>query len=50
MKVHTIFVVGKRDIVANAISVCVHGKGNPGARSRSEAIAEIVLAIRERKK
>jgi len=31
MKVHTMFVVGKRDMEADAVSVRVHGKGNLGA-------------------
>ncbi len=49
MKVHTMFVIGKRDMEAEAVSVRVHGKGNLGAKPRSEAIAEILSAIRERR-
>jgi len=49
MKVHTMFVIGKRDMEANAVSVRVHGKGNLGARPRTEAIAEILAAIKERR-
>src|SRR5947207_1386418 len=49
MKVHTMFVIGKRDLDANAVSVRVHGKGNLGAKPRSEAIAEIISAIKERR-
>jgi threonyl-tRNA synthetase len=49
MKVHTMFVIGKRDMEANAVSVRVHGKGNLGAKPRSEAILEILQAIRERR-
>jgi len=48
MKVHTMFVIGKRDMEANAVSVRVHGKGNLGAKPRAEAIAEILQSIRER--
>src|SRR5882724_5058821 len=48
MKVHTMFVIGKRDMEADAVSVRVHGKGNLGAKPRGEAIAEIFRAIRER--
>src|SRR5213595_3815684 len=33
IKVHTMFVIGKRDMEAKAISVRVHGKGNLGAKS-----------------
>lgn len=49
MKVHTMFVIGKRDLEADAVSVRVHGKGNLGAKSRHEAIAEILQAIKERR-
>src|SRR6202043_686655 len=48
MKVHTMFVIGKRDLEADAISVRVHGKGNLGAKPRGEAIAEILKSIKER--
>jgi len=46
MKVHTMFVIPKRDTEPNAVSVRVHGKGNL-AKPRSEAIAEIFAMIRE---
>ncbi len=49
MKVHTMFVIGKRDMEANAVSVRVHGKGNLGAKPRADAIAEILQSIRERR-
>jgi threonyl-tRNA synthetase len=49
MKVHTMFVIGKRDMEANAVSVRIHGKGNLGAKPRGEAIAEILQAIKERR-
>jgi threonyl-tRNA synthetase len=49
MKVHTMFVIGKRDMEANAVSVRVHGKGNLGARPRAEAIADVLDAIKERR-
>ena len=49
MKVHTMFVIGKRDVEANAVSVRVHGKGNLGAKPHSEAVAEILLSIKERR-
>jgi threonyl-tRNA synthetase len=48
MKVHTMFVIGKRDMEANAVSVRVHGKGNLGAKPRDEAIAEILLSVKKR--
>ena len=49
MKVHTMFVIGKRDLDADVISVRVHGKGNLGAKPRSEAITEILQSIKERR-
>ena len=49
MKVHTMFVIGKRDMEAEAVSVRVHGQGNLGAKPRAEAIAEILLSIKERR-
>jgi threonyl-tRNA synthetase len=49
MKVHTMFVIGKRDMEADAVSIRVHGKGNLGAKRRAEAIAEILLSIKERR-
>src|SRR6266545_1341069 len=49
MKVHTMFVIGKRDMEADGVSVRVHGKGNLGAKPRGEAIAEILQAIKERR-
>jgi threonyl-tRNA synthetase len=49
MKVHTMFVIGKRDMDADAVSVRVHGKGNLGAKPRAEVIAEILDAIKQRR-
>jgi threonyl-tRNA synthetase len=49
MKVHTMLVIGKRDMEANALSVRVHGKGNLGAKPRGEVMAEILQSIKERR-
>jgi len=49
MKVHTMFVIGKRDMEANAVSVRVHGKGNLGAKSSDEVIVDILSSIKERR-
>jgi threonyl-tRNA synthetase len=49
MKVHTMFVIGKRDMDADAVSVRVHGKGNLGPKPRGEAIAEVLQSIKERR-
>jgi threonyl-tRNA synthetase len=48
MKVHTMLVLGKRDLEANAVSVRVHGKGNLGARSRDEVISQLLQDIAAR--
>lgn len=48
-RVHTMFVLGPRDLAAGQVSVRVHGKGNLGARPKAEAIADILDAIRERR-
>jgi threonyl-tRNA synthetase len=49
IKVHTMFVIGKRDLEADAVSVRVHGKGNLGAKPRAEVIADILHSIKERR-
>jgi len=48
MKMHTIFVVGKRNMEATSVSVRVHGKRNLGAKPRGEAVADTLLSIKER--
>lgn len=48
MKVHTMLVIGNRDLEANATSVRVHGKGNLGARPRDEVIADLLKSIGKR--
>jgi hypothetical protein len=47
MKVHTMFVIGKHDMEANAVSV--HGKGNLGAKPHAEATADVLGAIKSRR-
>src|SRR6266581_3540394 len=49
IKVHTMFVIGKRDLEANAVSVRVHGKGNLGAKPRGEVITDILQSITTRR-
>lgn len=48
-KVHTMFIIGPRDLEAGNVSVRVHGKGNLGARPRGEAVADVLAAIKERR-
>jgi threonyl-tRNA synthetase len=48
-RVHTMLVLGQRDLQAGAVSVRIHGKGNAGAKPKAEAVAEILASIRERR-
>jgi Threonyl-tRNA synthetase len=48
-KVHTMLVIGNRDVDAGAVSVRLHGRGNVGAKARDEVVRDIVTAIRERR-
>ena len=48
-KVHTMLVIGSRDMAAGAVSVRVHGKGNLGAKPKAEVVAEILASVRERR-
>ena len=47
-KVHTMLVIGKRDLESGSVSVRVHGKGNLGARPRAAVVGDILVAIEER--
>ena len=48
MKVHTMLVIGGRDMEANAVSVRINGQGNLGARPRDEVIAGLLHSISQR--
>jgi threonyl-tRNA synthetase len=48
MKVHTMLVIGRRDLEANAVSVRVHGKGNLGPKPRDEVIKSLLEQIQSR--
>ncbi len=48
-KVHTMLVIGKRDMEGGAVSVRVHGKGNLGAKLRNDVVADLLASIRERR-
>jgi threonyl-tRNA synthetase len=48
-KVHTMLVIGGRDMDAGAVSVRLHGKGNTGAKPKGEVVSEILAAIKERR-
>ena len=48
-KVHTMLVVGNRDLEAGNVSVRIHGKGNLGAKPRAEVVADIIQSAKERR-
>ena len=48
-KVHTMLVIGPRDVQAGAVSMRIHGKGSLGAKPKAEVIADILQAIKERR-
>jgi threonyl-tRNA synthetase len=47
-KVHTMLVIGGRDMDAGNVSVRLHGKGNLGAKPKAEVIGDILTAIKNR--
>jgi threonyl-tRNA synthetase len=47
-RVHTMLVIGPRDMEANNVSIRLHGKGHQGAKPKAEAIAAILQSIKER--
>src|SRR4051812_41522695 len=49
MKVHTMLVIGNRDLEAGAVSLRIHGQGNLGAKPRGEVVANILESINERR-
>jgi threonyl-tRNA synthetase len=48
-KVHTMLVIGGRDMEAGNVSVRLHGKGNIGAKPKGEVVADILESIKERR-
>ncbi len=48
-KVHTMLLVGPRDLEAGNVSLRLHGKGNAGTKPRAEAITDILTAIKDRR-
>ena len=47
-RVHTMLVIGGRDLDAGVVSVRLHGKGPQGAKPRAEVVTDILAAIKER--
>jgi len=48
-RVHTMLVIGGRDMEAGAVSVRLHHGGPQGAKPKAEVIAQILADIKERK-
>ena len=48
-KVHTMLVLGGRDLEAGQVSVRLHSKGPQGAKPRAEVVADILASIKERR-
>ena len=48
LRVHTMLVIGGRDMEAGAVSVRLHHGGQQGARPKAEVIADILASIKER--
>jgi threonyl-tRNA synthetase len=49
LRVHTMLVIGGRDMEAGAVSVRLHHGGPQGAKPKGEVVAEILASIRERR-
>jgi len=49
LRVHTMLVIGGRDMDASVVSVRLHGKGPQGAKPKAEAVAAILAEIKERR-
>ncbi len=48
-RVHTMLVIGGRDVDAGNVSVRLHSKGPQGAKPKGEVVAEILAGIKERR-
>jgi len=48
-KVHTMLVIGGRDMEGGNVSVRLHSKGPQGAKPKAEVVADILAAIKERR-
>ena len=48
-KVHTMLVIGNRDMESGSVSVRLHSKGPQGAKPKADAIADVLASIKERR-
>ena len=49
LRVHTMLVIGGRDMEAGAVSVRLHHGGPQGAKPKGEGVADILASIKERR-
>ena len=49
LRVHTMLVIGGRDMESGAVSVRLHHGGPQGAKPKAEVVAEILASIKERR-
>ena len=49
LRVHTMLVIGGRDMEAGAVSVRLHHGGPQGAKPKAEVVADILASIKERR-
>jgi threonyl-tRNA synthetase len=47
-RVHTMLVLGQKELEHDTVAVRLHGKGNVGTKPASEVVSEILTVIRER--
>jgi threonyl-tRNA synthetase len=47
-KVHTMLVIGQKELAAGSVAVRLHGKGMQGVKPRAEAVAQLLADIRGR--
>ncbi|HYV32621.1 MAG TPA: threonine--tRNA ligase [Candidatus Binatia bacterium] len=48
-KVHTMLILGQKELERDAVSVRLHGKGSQGMKPSAEVLAEVLEAIKERR-
>ncbi len=48
-RVHTMLVIGERDMEAGAVSVRLHHGGPQGAKPKADVVVDILASIRERR-
>ena len=49
LRVHTMLVIGGRDMEAGVVSVRLHHGGPQGAKPKAEVVADILASIKERR-